>query len=134
MTKSFLGRGWKFPIEVDPVTGKIKMTEHEDDIAESIRIILWTLKGERMMRPEFGSQLQMFMFSSTDETSLRIIETAVEDALYAWEPRIHEIEVQASVDPNQSGKVMIHLQYIVRATNTTFNQVYPFYLNEGTSK
>jgi phage baseplate assembly protein W len=133
MSKPFLGRGWKFPIAVDPLSGKIKMAEYEDDIAEAIKIILWTLRGERMMRPEFGSQLQMFMFSATDETSLRIIEGAIEDALYEWEPRIHQIEVNVQVDPDEHGRVLIDLQYQVRSTNVSVNQVYPFYLNEGTN-
>ncbi len=132
MSKSFLGRGWKFPIEVDPVTGKIKMSEYEEDIAEAIRIVLWTIQGERMMRPEFGSQLQMFLFSSTDETSLRIIESSIEDALYAWEPRIHQIQVETKLHEEKSGTLNIHLQYTVRVTNTVYNQVYPFYLNDGT--
>lgn len=55
--KDFLGTGWKFPVEVDEITGRIKMSSYEEDIQEAIGIILKTRKGERMMRPDFGCEL-----------------------------------------------------------------------------
>lgn len=129
--KSFLGRGWKFPVEVDEITGRIKMSEYEEDIAEAIRIILWTGKGERMMRPDFGCGVESFLFGLTDETTLHLLEANVEDAIRTWEPRVHEVEVKAETDAAEPGKVNIRIQYEVRSTNNLYNQVYPFYIHEG---
>ncbi|RUS45899.1 GPW/gp25 family protein [Cohnella sp. AR92] len=133
MSKEFLGRGWKFPIEVDESTGRIKQSEHEDDIAEAIRIIIWTGKGERLMRPDFGCGIDRYLFESNDDTTLRLIEAEVEEAIRMWEPRVHEIEVQAERDANDEEKLLIHVKYEVRSTNNLFNQVYPFYLYEGSN-
>ncbi|WP_219837879.1 GPW/gp25 family protein [Paenibacillus sp. R14(2021)] len=129
---AFLGRGWKFPIEVDPTTGRIKTAEKEDDIAEAIRIILGTSKGERVMRPDFGCGIHEFVFETTDETTLRLLETNIQEAIRIWEPRVHEVEVHAETDGIHAGKLMLHISYVVRSTNNLFNQVYPFYLEEGT--
>ncbi|WP_274650195.1 GPW/gp25 family protein [Paenibacillus humicola] len=129
---SFLGKGWKFPIEVDGTTGRIKMAEHEDDIAEAIRIILSTSKGERAMRPDFGCGIRRFVFETTDETTLRLLETDVLDAIRVWEPRVHEVEVRAIRDQAAPGRLLLNVSYVVRSTNNLFNQVYPFYLDEGT--
>ncbi|KPV59868.1 baseplate protein [Paenibacillus sp. A3] len=130
--KSFLGRGWKFPVEVDEVTGRIKMSEYEEDIEEAIRIIVWTGKGERVMRPDFGCGVERFLFGSTDETTMHLLESDIEEAIRIWEPRVHEVEVRAEPDTDDPGKVMIRIRYEVRSTNNLFNQVYPFYIHEGT--
>ena len=131
MSKSFLGRGWKFPIQIDEATGRIKLSEHEEDIAEAIRIIIWTSRGERIMRPDFGSGIERYLFEGTDDMTLRLIESEISDAVRIWEPRVHNIEVKVERDVRQSEKLLIHVQYEVRTTNNLFNQVYPFYLHEG---
>lgn len=130
MGKEFLGRGWKFPVQVDPTTGRIMMSEYEEDIAEAIRIILWTSRGERVMRPDFGSGVQQFSFEGNDQTTLNMLESELEQSLREWEPRIDHITVKAI--PDDAGKLNIHVSYTVRTTNNLFNQVYPFYLHEGT--
>ncbi len=132
MSNSFLGRGWKFPIQVDATTGRIVLSEGEEDIAEAIRIILWTSHGERVMRGDFGCDVQRFLFESTSETKLRMLETNIQEAIRNWEPRVDEVEVRAVVDRNETGKINVHIQYVVRSTNNLFNRVYPFYIQEGT--
>jgi len=131
VSKAFLGKGWKFPIEVDEATGRIKMSEHEEDIAEAIRIIIWTAKGERIMRPDFGSGMERYIFESTDDMTLRLIESEIEEAVRIWEPRVTDIEVKAGRDPTDPARLQLHVKYEVRTTNNLFNQVYPFYLHEG---
>lgn len=129
--KEFLGIGWKFPPEVDRVTGRIQVSGYEENVAESIRIILMTRKGERMMNPEFGCGLFNYMFGETDYTTLVQMEQEVEDALIRWEPRITDLKVHIQVDERQSARLNIHISYLVRSTNNPYNLVYPFYLNEG---
>lgn len=131
MSEAFLGRGWKFPIQVDPATGRIRMSEYEEDIAEAIRVILGTTQGERVMRPSFGCGVQEFVFGLTDDTTLHLLQTNIGEAIRNWEPRVHEVDIQAIPEADDPAKVMIHISYLVRTTNNLFNQVFPFYLFEG---
>jgi phage baseplate assembly protein W len=131
MSKAFLGKGWKFPIEVDEATGRIKQSEYEEDIAEAIRIIIWTAKGERIMRPDFGSGIERYLFEGTDDMTLRLLESEIEEAVRIWEPRVYRTQVSVERDMEVAEKLFIHVQYEVRTTNNLFNQVYPFYLHEG---
>jgi hypothetical protein len=133
MSKEFLGKGWKFPIEVDRATGRIKQVQYEDDIAESIRIIIWTSKGERIMRPDFGCGIDRYLFEGSDDTTMRRMEEEISEAIRMWEPRVHNVEVQVTRDEQTPEKLLIHVQYEVRTTNNLFNQVYPFYLYEGSN-
>lgn len=132
MTSEFLGRGWKFPVQIDPATGRIRMSEYEEDIAESIRIILGTSRGERVMRPDFGCDMRDFVFGTSDGMTLRLLESSVAEAIRIWEPRVEDVEANAVPDERDPGKVHIRIRYLVRSTNNLFNQVYPFYLYEGT--
>ncbi|TBL80770.1 GPW/gp25 family protein [Paenibacillus thalictri] len=133
MSKQFLGKGWKFPIEVDKTTGRIKQSSYEEDIAEAIRVIIWTSRGERLMRPDFGCGIDRFLFEGNDDKTLSLIEAEVEEAIRTWEPRVHEVTVRVERDGKQEEKLLIEVQYEVRSTNNLFNQVYPFYLYEGSN-
>lgn len=131
MTKEFLGRGWKFPVEVDE-TGQIVLSEYEEDIRESIRIILLTAKGERVMRPEFGAGLHDFVFATMNTTTIGSLQATIRDALIKWEPRIRVLSVDVAPEHGEIGKLLINIDYRVRATNTRSNLVFPFYLEELT--
>lgn len=128
--KSFLGTGWKFPIEVDCATGRIRMSSYEENIEESVRIILGTRKGERVMEPEFGSRLHEYAFEEADYTTRYSMKNEVEHALARWEPRITDIRAEVSDDRIEEGVLLIQIQYVIRSTNSPYNLVYPFYLHE----
>lgn len=130
--KSFLGRGFRFPVEADPVTGKLETVSYEEDIKQAVYIILMTRKGERVMRPEFGCGIHDFAFGSMDYTSISLMEKSVLEALILWEPRIQDTEVEIRMDEQESGKLLVNISYVVRSTNNPYNLVYPFYINEGT--
>jgi hypothetical protein len=126
MAESFLGRGWAFPIQVDG-TGGIRMRSGEDDIRESVGVILGTHLGERVMRPEFGTALGDIVFDPNDASLAGRIELFVRKALERWEPRIVLKEVRAI----PSGERMeIDVRYIVRQTNREDNVVVPFFPGE----
>lgn len=127
--KAFLGRGWAFPVDTD-ADGSIRMAAYEEDIRQSIRIILGTAQGERVMRPDFGAGLEKLVFEPLNTTTLAMTRHRVEEALILWEPRIDSITVKVRAVPDQ-GRIDIDLSYRVRATNTFYNLVYPFYLLEG---
>lgn len=128
---AFLGVGVKWPPQVDKMTGKFMTSSYEDNIRESIQIILMTKKGERIMRPEFGCGIYQYAFGTMDYTSFSRMEKEVEEALYTWEPRITDITVNVSQDSKEEGRLNIAISYVVRATNNPYNMVYPFYINEG---
>jgi len=129
VAKGFLGVGWKFPVRVDETTGRIKTSQYEEDISEAIRIIIMTRKGERMMQPDFGCGLQDYLFEGMDYDTTSQMRLEIQRALLNWEPRITDVEIQVETE---NGRLMIHVSYVVRATNNPFNLVYPYFLSEGT--
>lgn len=129
--ESFLGQGFKFPIEVDGATGRFVMSSYEEDIRESIFIILNTRPGERPMRPEFGCRIYDYLFEAMNYTVISAMNEAVYEALLVWEPRIEDIEVDIDTERLEDGIADIKISYVVRKTNNPYNLVYPFYLNEG---
>lgn len=127
--KAFLGTGWKFPVAVDPATGRIQMSSYEENIEEAVRIILGTRKGERVMEPEFGSRLHEYAFETADYTTLYAMKNEVEHALTRWEPRITDIQAEVSDERIGEGVLVIHIHYVIRSTNNPYNLVYPFYIS-----
>lgn len=126
-----MGRGFRFPVQVDPATGRMMTSEYEEDIKEAIYLILMTRKGERVRNPEFGCGIHEFAFGTTDFTTLKEMERKVEEALALWEPRIRDVDVTVSLDQEAEGKLTIGISYVIRTTNNPYNLVFPFYLNEG---
>ncbi len=129
--EAFLGRGWRFPPKVDFATGRVRTIKEEGNIAEAVRIILFTRKGERVMRPDFGCGIQKYMFMTMDYVTVRAMEKEIEDALTMWEPRIMDPEARVSLDRLSEGLVEIHVSYVVRSTNNPYNLVFPYYIQEG---
>lgn len=128
--RSFLGRGWSFDVKPDRITGRICMCIGEDDIAQAVRLILNTKKGERAMRPDFGCKLYSFAFESFSQSVCSAMVQEVKNALIMHEPRIQDIQVTID-ESNTEGCLMINISYVVRATNNPYNLVFPFYLEEG---
>lgn len=125
--QDFVGNGWRFPLAVNG-RGGIALSRQEQDIDEAIRIILTTAIGERRMRPEFGSRLYELIFASLNATTLGLAEQYTREALYMWEPRIEVTGVEARIDPDSEARLLIDIQYTVRATNDERNLVHPFYI------
>ena len=128
--KAFLGRGWGFPVTTG-ADGEVAMAAFEEDIRQSIRIILGTNPGERVMRPDFGAGLNALVFEPLNTTTMALVQHRVELALVTWEPRILVESVRVSTNPEERNLLLIEVSYRVRLTNTFYNLVYPFYLLEG---
>ncbi len=130
MSKTFLGIGTGFPLTLDPRTHAVVHAEYEESVRQSILIILGTAKGERAMRPDFGCGIHDLVFASLSANTLGRVDREVHEALLRLEPRIDVLSVQ--ITPDAVGSVLlIDIEYEVRATNTAFNLVYPFYLQQG---
>jgi uncharacterized protein len=130
---SFLGRGWAFPPAFNYDRGTLETVEDEEDIRESIRLILGTIPGERVMFPGFGCSIRKFVFESNNPTQISMLKDAVYDALLYNEPRIKVEQIEIKDETYEKGLIHINIFYTVIITNTRNNMVYPFYFKEGTN-
>jgi phage baseplate assembly protein W len=134
-TKSFLGTGWSFPptfLRRLPGGAGVVMVSDDVDIKESLRILLSTGLGERIMVPDFGCNLWRQVFQSMTTTLQTEIAGLVRQAILDWEPRIDVLDVQVLPEAGIDGRLLISIDYVIRRTNARSNVVYPFYLQEGT--
>ena len=129
--KDFLGRGWSMPVELDPRTGLVARVEYEDDIRQSILIILETSPGERVMRPNFGCGIHDLVFTDVDTTVIQRIRSTVGEALRRCEARIDVLNITVDEAATSEGKLIVEIEYRVRKTNQIGNLVFPFYFREG---
>lgn len=124
---SFIGRGIAWPMGVDH-TGALRMSEGPGDLDRSIRVVIATAPGERVMRPEFGCRIWDLLFEPVTPNLLGQMSQAVRDALAQWEPRATVEDVQVRQDDDDHALVHIAVNYVVRSTNDRRNLVYPFYV------
>jgi hypothetical protein len=127
---SILGMGFAFPVAIDR-TGAFSFARHEQSIEQSIRLILSTSPGERVMRPDFGCTVNDLVFAPNNSRTLALVAHYIEEALVRWEPRIILKEVVAESDDDDDTRINVRIEYEVRSVNTYFNMVYPFYLERG---
>lgn len=107
------------------------MVADAEDIRQSIIIILETDPGERVMRPDFGAGLRQLVFEPINTSTLTLAQYRVQQALTTFEPRIDVQQVIVSAQEAPLGILSIEIDYTIRATNTFYNLVYPFYLQES---
>jgi len=129
-TRDLIGSGWAFPLRVDS-RGGIALSRNENDIHESVRLILSTAKGERRMRPNFGCDIHNLLFAPNNATTWGLAAHYVEEALGWWEPRIEVTEIDPHPDPDDQSRLLIDIKYRIKATNDERSIVYPFYLLTG---
>lgn len=127
----FLGIGWAFPPSFDAEIGVVKLVEAQEDIQQSIGILLSTALGERVMRPDFGCNLKVFQFEPMNSGFLAYMRDLVYKALVLHEPRIRVENIQIVADEQWEGKLLIIIDYFIRRTNSRNNFVYDFYLERN---
>ncbi len=131
MKTDFLGNGWSFPPEFSSGGAEVEMVSGEEDIKQSIWIILSTSLGERCMLLDFGCELEDFLFEEGGQRLVRDLQEVVYNALLIQEPRIKLDEVKVEDPGTVPGLIHISVGYTVQRTNNRFNLVYPFYFNEA---
>jgi phage baseplate assembly protein W len=129
--KTFLGIGWKFPPAFDKKTGSIILVSEEDDIKESLFILLSTKPGERIMLPEYGCDLHKMVFEAVDSTMITSIKSMIQRSILFFEPRINLNEIHIRPDKEKDGLLLIDVHYTIKKTNKRSNMVYPYYIIEG---
>jgi hypothetical protein len=132
-TKAFMGRGWAFPIAFDDHTGAVRMLDDEEDIKNSLQVLFGTRVGERIMQPDFGSELDSFVFAPMNKSTITYMQALISDAILFFEPRIVTEEIRVEPAIGEEGLLYILVKYRVSATNNRYNYVYPFYIKEGTN-
>jgi uncharacterized protein len=132
------GTGWAFPVRLEPEAAPpdssrprgVALARLDESVRESILLIIGTARGERVMRPSFGCGIHDQVFAPQDTTTAGIIGFEVREALVEFEPRAEVLDVRVTPD-SEEGRLLVHLDYRVRATSNVFNLVYPFYLEQG---
>jgi phage baseplate assembly protein W len=131
--KEFLGRGWSFPPKFDKYSKSVVMDNGEEDIANSIRIIIGTYPGERLMNPVFGCTIKRMNFENIDQGNITRIEEIIGNSLIKFEPRIKLQSIEIVSQDETEGLIILQLNYTIISTNTRHNIVFPYYLTEGTN-
>jgi uncharacterized protein len=125
--EDFIGTGWAWPLATN-MRGGLAVVSGYEEIDASLRMIIETTPGERVMRPEFGCAIWDYLFAPIDANTLGGMAQSVREALGRWEPRIDLENVSARVHPNETACVLLEVAYSIRATNDRRNLVYPFYV------
>lgn len=134
LQKSFLGTGWSFPPTFDRKTGSVEMVSNEDDIKQSLNILLSTSLGERVMQPKYGCNLTDYVYESLSSSVIGYIKDRVKNAILFYEPRIIAEKIEVTSDESFDlieGRFTIIVEYTIPGTNSRFNYVYDFYENEA---
>ena len=137
--QAFLGRGLGFPPtfeqpapETPDQLGQVRMVAAQEDIIQSLEILLSTRPGERPLEPEYGCNLSELLFEPLTTTLVAYIEDLIASAILLFEPRITTERIQINEEQYQEGLIRIEIEYVIKSTNSRFNFVYPFYIQEGT--
>jgi len=124
---SFLWRGWSFPVMPDG-TGGFRYRQGAEHIEQSLKVLLLTALGERVMRPDFGCKAPSLVFSPGSAQYLRLLETTVREAVRDWEPRVELEDVLAEASRDAENHVVVNIDFKIRGSNARNNLVFPFYL------
>ena len=130
--KSFLGTGWGFPPEFNITSSNVEMLSDAEDIQSSLEILLSTKPGERVMLPRYGCNLDEMIFEPLTTTFKTYMKDLISTAILYFETRIDVNRIELDDTGELEGRILISIDYTIRATNSRFNFVYPFYKKEGT--
>jgi hypothetical protein len=127
----FLGTGWGFPPSFTNGGANVKLVSGADDIQQSLQILLSTRLGERVMQDDFGCDLNNVLFEEMDQGLVNTLTSLISDAILYFEPRIMLDNLDVSEGASEQGLLLISIEYTIRSTNSHFNMVYPFFVNEA---
>ncbi|MDV3310322.1 MAG: GPW/gp25 family protein [Cyclobacteriaceae bacterium] len=134
VNESFLGTGWSFPPSFNHEAATVELVSNVEDINQSLNILLSTSLGERVMQPEYGCNLEDYLFESLSSTMIGYIKDRVMNSIIYYEPRIRVEKIEVTADDSVElfeGKFTIVVEYTIPGTNSRFNYVYDYYKNEA---
>lgn len=121
---ALVGTGWRFPPQFSKNGRSVVMASESDEIRESLAILLSTLLGERLYHPDYGCDLQRFMFEEVNSALVTEIQEMVATAIYAHEPRVEILAIDVTEAENNAETLLINIHYLIIATNREENLVY----------
>lgn len=113
------GQGVAFPPRLDG-EGRLGWAVGHDSVRESIRVVLTTEPGERLMLPSFGAGLRSFLFEPNVPATHRMVEERVQFALRRWEPRIALESVVVRPHPDDRSRAVVNVRYVLVATQARY--------------
>ncbi len=125
--KDFLGKGLRFPVSIN-LNGGVSSSALEENVRQSIFVILGTAPGERLARPQFGCQIHDLMFAPNNDLTAARAEVYCEEAIYKFEPRVAKVKAMARANPDEPNRLDIRIEYVIAGKNDKRNLVFPFYL------
>jgi phage baseplate assembly protein W len=131
-TGGFLGQGWAFPPTFIKGVNTVELVQAEEDIKQSLHILLSTTLGERVMRSDYGANLNQQVFEPMDAAFQTYVTSIINDAITNYETRINLDSIDVAVD-NEEGRIELTINFTIISSNSRANIVYPYYLNEGTN-
>lgn len=127
---SFLGTGWSFPPSFSRDGAEVEVVSDVEDVHQALQILLATRRGERPMQERFGCNLDALAFEEMNQGLVSSITSLINDAVLLHEPRVVLNAVDAT-PTGEAGVLQIRIEYSIPGTNSRYNMVFPFYLNEA---
>jgi uncharacterized protein len=127
----FLGTGWCFPPRFNQAAGAVEMTSGFDDIRASLEILLSTRPGERVMQPKYGCNMEDLLFENLNTGTKTLMKDRIRTAILYFESRIEVERIELDDSRQNEGVILVRIDYIVSGTNSRFNFVFPYFLNEA---
>ncbi|MBA3538164.1 MAG: GPW/gp25 family protein [Deltaproteobacteria bacterium] len=125
--RDFLGKGLRFPVSVN-LNGGVSSSQLEENVRQSIFVILGTAPGERLMRPDFGCRIHDLMFAPNTPITAATAEVFCEEAIYKYEPRVETVTCSALANDDEPNRLDVRLEYVIAGKHEKRNLVFPFYL------
>jgi phage baseplate assembly protein W len=123
----FLGKGLRFPVSIN-LNGGVSSSQLEENVRQSLFVILGTAPGERVNRARFGCRIHDLMFAPNTPVTAARAEVYCEEAIYKFEPRIERVSCSALANPDEPNRLDIRIEYVIAGKNNPRNLVFPFYL------
>jgi phage baseplate assembly protein W len=111
--------------------GRIALATGRDAIRQSLLMLLSTVPGERVMRPDYGCDLQRLLFWPNDATTAGLAIHYVRRAVETFEPRVDVLAVDAGPDPESPDRLMVSLRYRIKASRGVDELAFAVSLQDG---
>ena len=130
---SLVGRGWAFPPRLND-RNRVTTVSDDADIRRSMYIIINTVPGERVMRPDFGCKIHSLIFWPANDHTASTAERYVKEALGRWEPRAIIKDIRVTPGAADLGELLIEIAYEIKGQYDPHSLVFPYYLKPESSE
>lgn len=123
-----LGKRIAFPLQLDD-RNQLAMVDGDTAVRQSIYLIVMTVPGERVLRPEFGCRIHELIFDPINKQTMITAKRFVEEAIRRWEPRIEVVELEVDAGDVDRAELLINIKYKHKNRPDPRSLVFPYYLN-----